>query len=399
MRGRGWKVAVVATVIVTALLNVDAAAQAEPGPAVGTADWLMVSSGTGESHTCGIRTDRQLYCWGLDVDEVLGNGPGRSDQATPAPIGGPTRSWRSVTTGRHHTCAITTGRRLFCWGKGDQGQLGVGPDLGTQSLPTEVAGARTNWTSVSAGLQHTCGRRATGRIYCWGDDAVGALGDDTTNNDRFVPATVAGGLTSWTSVDAGDFFTCGRRTSGVVFCWGIDNIGQLGNAEVTGPKFLPYPVRLSQPRFTSVSVGATHACARQSTGRLYCWGSDGSGRLGDGGGDQARTRPSRVAGGITNWTSVSAGAEHTCARRSTGRLYCWGQDAVGSLGDGAGGTDRATPSEVDGTRNWSSAFSAGRWVTCARRTTGRLYCWGFGADDQLGNGSPDDRFVPTEVAA
>ena len=95
-----------------------------------------------------------------------------------------------------------------------------------------------------------------------------------------------------------------------------------------------------------MSVGAYHACARRTTGRLYCWGTDADGNLGDGGPDLRRRVPSLVAGGGTNWALPSAGYRHTCGLRTSGRLFCWGGDFAGQLGDGAGESPRSTPGLV-----------------------------------------------------
>ena len=108
-----------------------------------------------------------------------------------------------------------------------------------------------------------------------------------------------------------------------------------------------------------------HACGIRTTGRLYCWGNDDFGQVGDGGANIDRSIPVEVAGGATDWTAVDAGDFHTCARHATGRLYCWGGDAAGQLGTGAGSGDQTTPVEVSGGgTNWT-AVSAGPNHTCA----------------------------------
>src|SRR4029453_9734090 len=97
-----------------------------------------------------------------------------------------------------------------------------------------------------------------------------------------------------------------------------------------------------------VSAGASHSCGIRTSGRLYCWGNDTEGQLGDGGGNIHRLVPKEVSGGGTDWASVSAGGAQTCALRTSGRLYCWGDDAFGELGDGGTNTDRPTPTEGAG---------------------------------------------------
>jgi alpha-tubulin suppressor-like RCC1 family protein len=90
-----------------------------------------------------------------------------------------------------------------------------------------------------------------------------------------------------------------------------------------------------------------HTCARRSTGRLFCWGASGNGQLGNGNAaNQIEMTPDQVAGNRTDWTRVSAGGYHTCARRSNGRLFCWGTNTDGQLGTGGGPSDQDQPVEV-----------------------------------------------------
>lgn len=398
MRGR-WIAAGAIVLMSLGLVVPVASATAGPSPE-GTTDWLKLSTGLGGSHVCGIRTTHELYCWGTDAYDVLGNGPGQTDQTTPLEVGGTSRTWKAVSTGFAHTCAITVDGHLFCWGWDFYGQLGDGPGSTNQNVPTEVSGAEGDWASVSAGQYHTCARKTTGHLFCWGRDSQGAVGDDGSPTDRFVPTEVAGGLSTWASVSAGYDFTCARRTDRRVLCWGNDAQDQVGDGPTLGSKYTPVLVAGGITDWTSVSAGGAHACARRATGRIYCWGKDGSGRLGDGGANTNRNAPTPVAGGITDWASVSAGYDHTCARRATGRLYCWGEDGVGAVGDGAGGTDRTSPREVSGaSTNWSGTFVASNNVSCARRTDKRLYCWGFGGLFMLGNASTSNRFAPVEVSS
>jgi alpha-tubulin suppressor-like RCC1 family protein len=107
-----------------------------------------------------------------------------------------------------------------------------------------------------------------------------------------------------------------------------------------------------------------------------------------------------VAGGFTNWTSVTAGLDHSCGRRANGRLYCWGKDLDGQVGRAGGSGDRSTPGEVAGGATTWTAVSAGQLHTCARRSNRRLWCWGYNSSGQLGIGSTGTpRQTPVEVSA
>ena len=124
-----------------------------------------------------------------------------TDTSAPAGSEVSTADWRQVSAGDgNHTCGVRTSGRLYCWGDDVFGQLGDGGTNTDQPAPVQVAGGATNWTSVNTGGNHTCARKTTGRLYCWGDDGSGQLGDGGTNTDQPAPVQVAGGATNWASV-------------------------------------------------------------------------------------------------------------------------------------------------------------------------------------------------------
>ncbi len=387
---------------VVALSGAPAAARA-PGsaaPEVGSSDWRQVSAGG--AHTCGIRASGRLYCWGSDNFGQLGNGVTTGLQSTPDEVAGGGTDWASVSAGARHTCARKTTGRLYCWGDDNNDQLGNGAPTGNRVAPEEVAGSATNWASVSSGAGHTCARKTTGRLYCWGGDLNGQLGNGTAIGNRSIPVQVAGGATNWASVSAGARHTCALKTTRRLYCWGADNNGRLGNGNISGDQPVPGEVAGGATDWAMVSVGG-HTCALTTSHRLYCWGGDLNGQLGNGAPTIDQRAPFEVAGGATNWRTVDVGALTTCAGKTTGRLYCWGADDNGQLGNGGPvpGTDQTIPAQVAGGATDWATVDVGDAHTCARITTRRLYCWGDNLSGALGNGTDDptlaDRSRPVEV--
>ena len=329
-----------AVVLIGAFVGVAAPPTAASAPApteVSTADWRQVSAG--DNHSCGVRVSGRLYCWGIDGAGQLGDGPPFTDQSAPVEVAGGAANWASVDAGGSHTCARKTNGRLFCWGQDVFGQVGNGAPYVNQDTPVQVAGGDTDWASVSAGGDHTCARKTTGQLFCWGADHSGQVGDGGPLGLVFAlpaPVEVFGGATDWASVRAaGRLHTCARRTTGQLFCWGADGSGQLGNGSPNNDEAVPVEVLGAATTWSRVSAGVDHTCARKTTGRLLCWGDDASGQLGNGGGVTAdQPAPVQVAGGTADWVSVSAGGRYTCGRRTQGRLFCWGSDALGQLGNG-----------------------------------------------------------------
>lgn len=389
-----WKVALAVALIgaFVGLAPVPVVAEESASTEANTADWRQVT--TGDNHSCGLRISGRLYCWGLDDTGQLGDGPPFAAQSAPVEVAGGATNWASVDAGGNQTCARKTNGRLFCWGTDIFGQVGNGTPYVNQDAPVQVAGGGTDWASVSAGRDHTCARKTTGRLFCWGGDHSGQVGDGGPIGLVFAlpaPVEVLGGATDWASVSAGRIHTCARKTTGRLFCWGADGSGQLGNGSPNNDEAVPVEVLGAATTWTRVGAGGDHTCAGRTSGRLFCWGDDASGQLGNGNAiiaDQAA--PLQVAGANTDWLSVSAGGTHTCARRTMGRLFCWGSDAFGQLGNGPVVTpDQSAPVAALAATNWGTASSGLFGHTCARRTTGRLFCWGVDSAGQLGNGAPN----------
>ena len=390
--------ALAAVFVAAAVVAPGARAATGGAPEAGSSDWQQVSAG--QLHTCGVTTSGHAFCWGFNVSGQLG--AGSRNAGTPREVGGTSAvaEWVAPSAGGSHTCATRTSGRLFCWGADTYGQLGDGSTGGPTTTPREVSGASTDWASVDAGYSHTCGLRTTGRLFCWGQDRYGAIGDNATVRDRSAPAEVAGTATDWAMVSAGLSRTCAIKTTGHLFCWGSDAFGALGNGAPIDHRAVPTEVGAHSANWASVSAeGGAFACALRTTGRLFCWGDDAFGDLGNGGSNTPRSIPTEVAGHATNWAAVSVGDVHACALKISGRLFCWGLDSNGQLGDNTMIGNRNVPTEVAGhATNWV-AVDAGSGHTCALKASGRLFCWGWDQFGALGDGSANsDRHIPVEVA-
>jgi len=341
----------------------------------GYMDWKTISAGG--SQTCAIRSTGQLYCWGTD-----GTG------SALYPISG-YRDWKSVSVGTAHRCAIRGTGSLYCWGSDTYGQIGNG-SAGTPSKPARI-GSATNWKNVSAGSTHTCGVRGTGILACWGSDVDGKLGNGSSGNTS-VPVQV-GSITTWKSVSAGGSHSCGIRGAGNLYCWGSDSAGQVGNGSATNTP-VQSPMKISSAAWNSVSAGGSHTCAIRADGLLGCWGSDSQGQLGNGSGGD-RSAPTRTTN-VSDWKRVSAGENHTCAYRGAGTLYCWGSNDSRQSVEGSGTTSFPTPQRYEGINDWR-VVDAGARHTCAIRSTGRIYCWG--AQRPPSNGTPAGTAYPASLSS
>ncbi|RLG78519.1 MAG: hypothetical protein DRO40_13760, partial [Thermoprotei archaeon] len=229
-------------------------------------------------------------------------------------------------------------------------------------------------SQVTGGDYHTCALKSDGsRVYCWGYNGYGQLGNNATSTGEDIPQEVvstsgSGYLTDISQISAGGYHTCALKSDGSrVYCWGYNWYGQLGDNSTTSSDIPVEVVSTSGSGYlqdiSQISAGGYHTCALRSDGtRVYCWGNNGYGQLGDNNSPTNSDIPVEVVstsgtGNLTDISQVSAGDYHTCSVRSDGsRVYCWGDNFYGQLGDNNSSTDSDTPVEVAGLQNSSNTF-------------------------------------------
>lgn len=309
----------------------------------------------GTNHSCGITTDRALYCWGSNTSFRVGV-PNGTDTRSPVRVG-TANDWVSVSAGGDHSCGLRAPGRLFCWGGNAFRQ--VNPSVTALSVqePTQI-GSFNAWAAVSAGQQHTCGiqlGQGESRLFCWGSNADGRLGNGSPSGhgSTFVPI---GQLEDWQSVDVG-IHTCGIRAGGQLFCWGANADGQLGVGD-REPR--PTPVRVGAASdWREVGTGDRHSCGLRLDGTMFCWGQNFDGQIGDGSFTR-RLTPVTVPSPDA-WLALGVGDAHTCGLREDGPS-CWGANAFGALGDGTN-VDRGVPTPMVGVETEVVDVEAGRHST------------------------------------
>lgn len=306
--------------------------QVDPGP------WLDLA--LGKRHACGVRSDGSLWCWGDNARGQLGLGT-LTAEPTPTQVTSPDAQWRQVAAGDEHTCALAADGRLFCWGRGEEGQLGQG-DVADADVPTLVELGGDAARELSLGKHYSCVIDTRGQLRCWGANNEGQLGlGDRT--DRTAPTLIELGA-AVAHVAAGETHTCAGTVSGDFYCFGRNRDGELGVDDAMSDRY-ESPVALEYGlSFGAVANGHHHSCALDG-GWLWCWGKSDRGQLGLGD-TETRYAPRRVdvAG---DWKAITAGNTHSCGVRGDGSVYCWGSNADGELGIGDDLTDRLLPTRID----------------------------------------------------
>jgi alpha-tubulin suppressor-like RCC1 family protein len=341
---------------------------------------VLETISAGDYHSCGIAVSGAAYCWGHNNQGQLGDGRPGTHSATPVAVGAG-HTFAQITVGDFHTCGVTTAGKAYCWGNNDFGKLGVGDYGVIRTTPAAVVGGHT-FRQLSAEADHTCGTTTSAETYCWGYNGHGQLGNGSTAHSFGIPVRVLGGH-SFAQVSAGRHLSCGVTTAGAVYCWGLNDTGQLGNGSVGG--FSSTPVRVSGTQnFMQVGAGYLHACAITVAGAAYCWGANTNGQVGDAS-TTSRLTPTAVAGGHV-FRHIGVGDRSTCGVTTSYVAYCWGDNFGGHLSVGSGLGVVPTPTALVGGHRWRQMFT-GSVHSCGVATSGAAYCWGGNGAGQLGTGS------------
>lgn len=323
-------------------------------------DWDFIA--VGHERSCAIRGGA-LYCWGNNGAGGLGIGD--ADSKLPAQVGAAS-DWTYATAGIGAQCGIRQGGALYCWGWNGHGQMGDGTIsnfVTAPSLVSTVLGA----TTVSVKSDTVCAVGA-GKLYCWGGNFFGEVGNGSNSGDVTTPARLTQ-FDDFVGVDAGVATSCATRSNGALYCW--------------GSPYANTPTQVgSELAWQSVSAGF-HECALKQDGSAYCWGPHNNGQLGDGTA-RPRTLPTEVAGEHA-WEQVVASDATSCGIRDGG-LYCWGSNENGIRGSG-------THAEVVGSDSDWSTVAAGGDFSCALKSSGNLYCWG----NYPGSADRASPWLPTRI--
>lgn len=307
-------------------------------------------------HTCALKSDATLSCWGYNSSAQLGSG-NRNSYFVPNPVAG-LSGVTSVATGANESCAIHGGGTLSCWGNT------------SVLLPVAVAGY-AGVQAVSVGSAHKCFITSAGNVRCAGNNSAGQLGDGSTTSTAMpvlvISAANGTNISNVVALAAGQFHTCALAADGSVLCWGA--VTQTNAA-------VPMP---GVSAAVSIAAGEGAPCVVLADGTVQCWAGVG-------------TLPQTVAG-LSGVSTLAIGSQHACAVLGDTRVKCWG---TGLMGNGNVSETQTTPQFVGGLTG-VTALAGGFQHTCALRSDRSMVCWGSNNEGQLGIGDSFTRTTPTDV--
>jgi alpha-tubulin suppressor-like RCC1 family protein len=244
--------------------------------------------------------------------------------------------------------------------------------------------------ALAAGATHTLALRSDGVVFGFGDNGSGQLGDGTTT-DRLLPR-LALGLTGIVSLAAGGSHSFAKKGDGSVAAFGYRLGGRLGDGTTTGTS--PTPTFVSAlAGLVALEGGADHSVGLKSDGTVQAWGTNGNGQVGDGT-TTNRSVPTAVAS-LTSVAAIGAGDRFSLAVKQDGTAWAWGYNSSGQLGDGTT-TQRTSPVQVSGLST-ATAIAGGQLHSLALLSDGTVRAWGSNAGGQLGDGTTTQRTTPVQV--
>jgi alpha-tubulin suppressor-like RCC1 family protein len=338
-----------------------------------------------------------LQAWGDDLNGQLGTGAtSRSDP--PAAVRLPAGvTITAVAAGGKHTLAVTSTGTVLAWGDNFYGQLGDGLP-GDSHVPVPVKLPKgTKVTAVAAGDGDSLAVTSTGKLYAWGDNHYGELGDGSTVT---VSTPVSVRLPKGVKVVAAGAsynYSLALTSTGRVLTWGYNGSGQLGNGFLTASEIpawikLPPGIKVKQ-----VANGGYDGLALTTSGRVYAWGDNRYGQVGDG------TRTSRLAPVLVRMprgvkiTAIAGGSQHSLALTSAGRVLAWGLGSFGQLGDGRTANSTVPVYVRVPAGDKIVAISAGGGFSLARTSAGQVLAWGHNTFGQLGDARAASSDLPVLV--
>ncbi len=305
-----------------------------------------VAIAVGSSHMCRISDSNSVYCLGSRSNGQVGDGV---ISGTPLMTQYATIPWPgsnnvvALSTFKDFTCALRSTGLVSCWGKNDAGQVGTSASS-NRSTPYDIpSGTLSNVVAISTGERFTCALTSAGAVWCFGGGALGQLGNGASPTSSTSPVQVTGLTSGVVQIANGEDSACALKSDGTVVCWGNNSRGQLGNNSTTTSN-VPVNVSIGSDRYVQLKGGNQFNCGLLTTGGVKCWGDNDAGQLGDGTLVQKNV-PTQVVGLTSGVAVIGGGLQTPCAILHDGRIMCWGSNGSGQVGNG-NTTNQTSPTFV-----------------------------------------------------
>jgi alpha-tubulin suppressor-like RCC1 family protein len=339
-----------------------------------------IAAGQSNSHgiQIGASTGR-TYSWGYNNLGQLGI-YSTIDKSTPVSILGANRTFCKILDGGSHTITVDRIGKVRSWGYNPYGEIGDN-SITNRSTPISVLGGNKTFCNIGSGVNHSLGIDLRGKIWAWGYNANGQLGDNSVTSRR-TPKTILGANKTFCAVDGGSAHSMGIDKNGRIWSWGYNNVGQLGNNSITSVRS-PVSILGGNKTFCKITGGGSSTLAIDKNGRVWGWGYNNRGQLGNNAVVSRRTPVSILGGNKTFCQIVATTGTHSLAIDKNGQIWGWGRNDYGQIGDNSL-ISRSTPVSIHAGNITFCKISAGLNHSLSLDNHGQVWGWGYNDHFQLG---------------
>ncbi len=336
----------------------------------------------GDFFTCGLLQNGSAMCWGKNEDGQLGIGTKVLGMTSPVLVKAPALTY--IGTGLHHACGILDNGTVLCWGRNIDGELGLGYSGSDVSTPTRI-NSTGRFVSIGAGFNFSCGLLENGSAMCWGSNGWGQIGGGPGLAGRIKNPVNINTSNVFVTISVGSRHTCGLLTNGSIMCWGGNIVGQTGIGS-DSPTTVYNPSYVNTTRqFVGVAAGLEHTCGLLTNGSIMCWGANWHGQLGTGDDSPMVIFKPTYANHTSPFNYVDCGYGQTCGILYNGTALCWGHNQYNKTGTGCGQPyEIHNPTRVNTTARFVAI--SGNSQTCGILINGSMMCWGLNQAGETGIG-------------
>jgi alpha-tubulin suppressor-like RCC1 family protein len=349
------------------------------------------SISAGVFHSAGLDRYGKGWAWGRNLWGELGDKTIVSKN-TPVSVSG-AFTFCKITAGNSATMALDLRGRAWAWGFVGNGQTGTGGGLGNcRCSPIAIAGALKTFCYITLGQNYGMAIDLRGRAWGWGTNDGGRIGDNTTST-RLTPVSVLGAVKTFCEISIAQSTTLGLDKNGQLWAWGTGTNGQLGNNNVVTNFSTPISVSGTKKTFCKIGGGVTASYAVDRYGKLWSWGYQFYGELGNN--FPITWSPISVTAART-FSKIAIGTDHGISIDRNGRVFGWGRNQYGEIGDNTLVSKRS-PVSILGANKTFCKISSGFGYNLAIDKNGRVWGWGFNNNGQVGNNSTVSVGTPVSI--
>lgn len=331
--------------------------------------------------------------WGYNVFGELGINSTAS-ALTPVNLAGAPKSWEKILGGFLHSMGIDKNGQAWGWGLNDVGQVGNNSTTNV-STPVSVLGTAKTFKVPANGYGHAGAIDTSGRVWCWGGNGNGQLGVNSTVSKR-TPVSILGANKTFChiSMPADGYFTLAITNGGLIYGWGANAAGQLGTGTAVA-YCTPVALAGATKTFCKIATAQTESAAIDKNGRVWCWGNNATGQLGNNSVTNVCT-PVSILGGNKTFCDVARGIGFAIALDKSGQVWGWGYNAYGQLGDNSVVSKR-TPVSIMGAKKTFCGIAASSYASYALDKNGDLWAWGNNYAGRVGDGTTVNKSTPVMI--